>query len=943
MGNKRRKSRKRGHRFNISGGIASKTYKSQQKKTFRAHKLELTRKSTCKSVPYRVKGRKNLKFVFSKIALTKAKKFIATRNSNNLKVTINAFDNKESIPGNRIINLDELQKYVCEISMHSATCEGARSVALNDGSPVKLVSEERNGFYVVLKSKCVGCDKVFQLKNSEEITTETGNKIHDINVRGVWGSMVSGGGCSKLAESMGTMGVPSVHNAKYSQIEHQIGQWWGEVLEEEMKKAGEEERQHAIETNSFFEGVPAVTIVCDGGWSKRSHKHSHNAMAGVGVIFGLYSKKLLHIGVKNRLCYICSVAENKNIDPKPHDCFKNWTESAQAMESDIILEGFLNCESKYGVRYMYMIGDGDSSVYATIQQQVPVWGAHVTKIECANHSCKCLRVHLEQLVADKPQYKGKGKLTKKAIQSIVTGVRCAIRMRSKEPASSESIKNLKSDIRNAGRHVLGLHDLCSTDFCKHNNDDGKDKEEINDCEQEDEDIIYEQCNYWQNVVKEPSEGEVEAIRKGGEVKAVEEGMLKDLYVVLNRTAEKADRLIGNFTSNLAESWMNIRCKFDGGKVTNRCFRGSFLARCYGGGLRAMKGPAWSPIVYGQVTGNRPDDIFVNTYRQRSRRYLCTKKYHSTEAYKKKRNKRKLATSKLDSTKKARRSYGNVLDDSEDAPAEEVTETAKTYYESEVNVSEDTIRSIEKHTKGQSNNMKWKEERRKRLTSSVFGDVMTRSVNNNSPALTNRLLYSNFQGNKFTRKGLLEEDNTRKEYINIKQKEGEQININVPGLIISKEHPHLATSSDGIVTSKQSATSGLIEIKNLLQNSDKNIKDAAINNNQFCLQYENQTVKLKKNHKFYYQVQGQMNICDLPWCDFVVRRTNPYDIFIERIYRDKRLWQEEMEPKLSAFYFSHILPELSAPRKHSITGIRKPAIPWVQTYLYLYYTFFLISK
>ena len=38
-----------------------------------------------------------------------------------------------------------------------------------------------------------------------------------------------------------------------------------------------------------------------------------------------------------------------------------------------------------------------------------------------------------------------------------------------------------------------------------------------------------------------------------------------MYILLNRMAEKAERLIGNFTSNLAESWMHIRCKFDAEK------------------------------------------------------------------------------------------------------------------------------------------------------------------------------------------------------------------------------------------------------------------------------------------------------------------------------------------------------------------------------------------
>ena len=45
------------------------------------------------------------------------------------------------------------------------------------------------------------------------------------------------------------------------------------------------------------------------------------------------------------------------------------------MEADIILEGFLKA-NEYCVRYMTLIADGDSSTYARIQAEVPVWGRH---------------------------------------------------------------------------------------------------------------------------------------------------------------------------------------------------------------------------------------------------------------------------------------------------------------------------------------------------------------------------------------------------------------------------------------------------------------------------------------------------------------------------------------------------------------------------------------
>lgn len=73
------------------------------------------------------------------------------------------------------------------------------------------------------------------------------------------------------------------------------------------------------------------------------------------------------------------------------------------------------------------------------------------------------------------------------------------------------------------------------------------------------------------------------------------------------------------------------------------------------------------------------------------------------------------------------------------------------------------------------------------------------------------------------------------------------------------------------------------------------------------------MKLKKNHEIYFQIQGQLNVFEKQWCDFVLRRTNPYDMYVERIYRDSRLWENEMVPKLKQFYHKFLIPELALPR------------------------------
>ena len=460
----------------------------------------------------------------------------------------------------------------------------------------------------------------------------------------------------------------------------------------------------------------------------------------------------------------------------------------------------------------------------------------------------------------------------------------------------------------------------------------KDDEDDND----DEDVFVANENYWKDSIKDLTEVEEKSIRKGGvsNKTVIDQQMLKDIFFYLNRLSDKADRLIGNFTSNLAESWMHIRCKFDGGKVNNKCFRASFYARCYGGALRSAKGPGWSPVVYQQVTEQRPDSVFISTYHKRSMQYLQTVKSSKKQSNKDKKRKRKMEINKQSLSKKAKLKYGkDILDDTSDKTPEEIQQHMDQFFKSNIEVTSEEIDNIEKETREQSLNEKWYEERKKRLTSSIFGDVISRGINNNTPKLTERLLYTKFTGNRFTRKGLSEESVTIEEYRNTKKTESNEITVTKPGFRISKDHPFLGASADGIV--KINDTEGLVEVKNLLQNEKMLIKDAAATKKNFCLHFENEKVKLKKNHKYYYQIQGQLNIYGKQWCDFVVRRTNPYDLYVERILKDENLWNSKMVPKLKAFYFTHILPELAVPRYKTVTGIRKCNIPWVIYCVYEY--------
>lgn len=60
-----------------------------------------------------------------------------------------------------------------------------------------------------------------------------------------------------------------------------------------------------------------------------------------------------------------------------------------------------------------------------------------------------------------------------------------------------------------------------------------------------------------------------------------------------------------------------------------------------------------------------------------------------------------------------------------------------------------------------------------------------------------------------------------------------------------------------------------------------------------------TMKLKQTHSYYWQVQGQLLLTGIEWCDFVVFAEE--DILIQHIYRDCEV-AKTIREKGDYFYF-----------------------------------------
>lgn len=135
-----------------------------------------------------------------------------------------------------------------------------------------------------------------------------------------------------------------------------------------------------------------------------------------------------------------------------------------------------------------------------------------------------------------------------------------------------------------------------------------------------------------------------------------------------------------------------------------------------------------------------------------------------------------------------------------------------------------------------------------------------------------------------------------------------------GLCVHPLHSYLAASPDRVVFDPSSADSphGLLEIKcpSGLYNKDFTPVDAALEDSDFFCRFVEGNVKLKETHAYYYQVQGQMGVTGLKWCDFFVW-AGPGRVSVERIPFDVSLWQDEVLPALQSFYQAHAAPFLNS--------------------------------
>ncbi|XP_065899160.1 uncharacterized protein [Dysidea avara] len=231
------------------------------------------------------------------------------------------------------------------------------------------------------------------------------------------------------------------------------------------------------------------------------------------------------------------------------------------------------------------------------------------------------------------------------------------------------------------------------------------------------------------------------------------------------------------------------------------------------------------------------------------------------------------------------------------------------YRNHVCLSPQACVQVEAKTQAQSQSETWHHERKLRITASIMKEVCHRKSSTSCEAFIRKKLGSKSINTPAVRYGQHNETIAVRSYVNYQNKRGIMIQVNSCGLSIDPSTPWLAASPDAIVVdpTQKHPKRGCLEVKCPLSCEKMLFAAACKNISGFCLVQKNGELSLSRTHAYYYQVQTQMHVTHISWCDFVVW-SPMQDVFVERVYYDPAFMTTAMS-KAQEFYFKKFLPSV----------------------------------
>ena len=301
--------------------------------------------------------------------------------------------------------------------------------------------------------KCKLCKRVYEKTTPKSLDSPV---MTEQNMNLVYESLEDGRGYAGYSKVCGHMNIKPLNTNGYYKVKDQIGK----VIFRQFSSLSRNVKECLIAHYAKLGRVPDENgildcdVSFDGSWQKRGHK-SHIGTASVICCFTGF---VLDFHVLSNHCKHCTIAQNKRNRGKMTEeayedwkrnhteCDKNFDGESAAMEAEAAVVLWSRSVEHFGLRYIVLVGDGDSSAYKSVTSMNNGSGPYgrskpVEKQECINHVGKRLGSRLRKLRNDMweektyksgKKYKhkllsGKHRLTDSVINSLSSYYGTAIR------------------------------------------------------------------------------------------------------------------------------------------------------------------------------------------------------------------------------------------------------------------------------------------------------------------------------------------------------------------------------------------------------------------------------------------------------------------------------------------------------------------------------------
>ena len=127
-----------------------------------------------------------------------------------------------------------------------------------------------------------------------------------------------------------------------------------------------------------------------------------------------------------------------------------------------------------------------------------------------------------------------------------------------------------------------------------------------------------------------------------------------------------------------------------------------------------------------------------------------------------------------------------------------------------------------------------------------------------------------------------------------------------GLVVNPVWTHIGASPDGTVCCACCSKGVVVELKCPCCHRNESVYDSATTDKNFYLKKcLDDTLRLDRVHSYYYQVQTQIIVCGVEYCEFALctfPENNELEIFCERIQADQNFWTQCLTKSTDSFKF-----------------------------------------